>query len=184
MRRGFTLLELLTVVAALVIVFGVMVSLARHVRSSSAEQLTKRLLSGLDRALHRHEAAHADVPLSPPLLLDGDDPVDEPVLLQRATQNNRAWVRALGGELLRESRSDPAGVVDPLGELPLWLYDERSLRDAWGTPIVLMPRGHPRIGMDAGDRAFFLSAGPDRCFLTRQDNLYSYESRGMSESPR
>jgi hypothetical protein len=29
--------------------------------------------------------------------------------------------------------------------------------------------------MALGDRPFFVSAGPDRRFLTREDNLYSYE---------
>lgn len=184
MRRGFTMLDVLVVVAALVIVLGLMVSLARYVRSSSSEQLTERLLADLDRALHRYEAAHAGKPPTLPVLLAGEETADEVTLRQRATQNNRAWVRALSGELLHEARPDVGAIADPLGELPVWLYDEVSLRDAWGTPIVLMPRGHARIGMDAEDRAFFLSAGPDRRFLTRQDNLYSYETRGLGGGPR
>src|SRR5437868_12102334 len=46
--RGFTLIEMLTTVAVLVIVLGLMVSLARDVRNRSAERLTKDLLRRLD----------------------------------------------------------------------------------------------------------------------------------------
>jgi prepilin-type N-terminal cleavage/methylation domain-containing protein len=177
MRRGFTLLELLTVVAALVIVFGLMVSLARHVRGSSAVALTSRLLADLDAALRDYQSGHPGSVNALPLLTDDQDQADEAVLQLRALENNRAWVKALLRELRQQSTEDDL----PLAQLPVWLYDERSLRDPWGTPVVLMPRGHPLLGMSAGDRAFFLSAGPDRCFLTREDNLYSYESRGLNE---
>src|SRR5256885_2776690 len=45
---AFTLIEMLTTVAVLVIVLGLMVSLARDVRNRSAERLTKDLLRRLD----------------------------------------------------------------------------------------------------------------------------------------
>ena len=51
-RAGYTLLEMLTTIAALIIVLGLMVGLARSVRSASAQELTKDLpenLSGLIR---------------------------------------------------------------------------------------------------------------------------------------
>jgi len=41
-RRAFTLIEMLVTCAVLVIVMGLMVSLARHVRSTSANELTAR----------------------------------------------------------------------------------------------------------------------------------------------
>src|SRR4051812_40017207 len=46
--RAFTLIEMLTTVAALVIVLGLMVSLARDVRHRSADHLTKDILRRLD----------------------------------------------------------------------------------------------------------------------------------------
>lgn len=177
MRRGFTLLELLTVVAGMVIVLGLMVSLARHVRGSSADALTSQLLAHLDRALREYLAKHPSATPALPLLLNDHEQPDEAALQLRAVENNRAWVRTLLRELRKQSIEDDF----PIAQLPVWLYDERSLHDPWGTPVVLMPRGHPLLGMTAGDRAFFLSAGPDRRFLTRQDNLYSYESSGLNE---
>src|SRR5438552_946186 len=50
-RPAFTLIEMLTTVAVLVIVLGLMVSLARHVREKSAQALTKNLLRRLDGAM-------------------------------------------------------------------------------------------------------------------------------------
>src|SRR5215203_6362133 len=47
-RSAFTLVEMLTTVAVLVIVLGLMTSLARDVRTRSAERLTKDVLHRLD----------------------------------------------------------------------------------------------------------------------------------------
>src|SRR5437667_11857331 len=53
---GFTLIEMLTTVAVLVIVLGLMVSLARDVRNRSAERLTKDLLRRLDLLVAQYKA--------------------------------------------------------------------------------------------------------------------------------
>jgi hypothetical protein len=34
---------------------------------------------------------------------------------------------------------------------------------------------HPSVGMAPDNRFFLFSAGPDRRYLTRDDNLYSYD---------
>src|SRR4051794_1464097 len=53
-RRAFTLIEMMTTVAVLVIVLGLMVSLARDVRTRSAERLTKDLLARLDTLVEQY----------------------------------------------------------------------------------------------------------------------------------
>src|SRR3954449_8973257 len=53
-ETGFTLIEMLTTVAVLIIVLGLMVSLARYVRNSSATQLTRELLVDLDTAMSNY----------------------------------------------------------------------------------------------------------------------------------
>src|SRR6478672_5781063 len=55
-RLGFTLVEMLTTVAVLVIVLGLMVSLARDVRTRSADRLTKDLLRRLDTLVAQYKA--------------------------------------------------------------------------------------------------------------------------------
>jgi type II secretory pathway pseudopilin PulG len=184
-QRGFTLVEFFTVIAALVIVLGLMVSLARYVRSRSAEQLARQLMDDLGQVLERYVERYDDVPAAPPLIDDAVPPTaQEERLDERSAANNRAWVRAMQQQILLSTRASDDPRSDPLGQLPIWLYDERSLRDPWGTPIVLMAGQHPLIGMSAGDRPFLVSAGADRRFLTRQDNLYSYEGRSTFENAR
>jgi type II secretory pathway pseudopilin PulG len=179
---GFTLLEMLTTVAALIILMGLAVSLAREVRRRSADELTRDVLAQLDIMLRRYEARHdgaipAVAPLIPvgpfrsPTTTSADSLTlpDAATLARTAGQNNRDLVEAF-----RRS----GGFADELfGKLPRTMYDDQTLRDAWGQPIVFMPTMHPQIGMAEGNRPFFFSAGPDRDYLTREDNLYSYEGR-------
>lgn len=171
LRRGFTLVEMLTSIAALIIVFGLMVSLANFVRNNSATDLTVSLLRKLDEQVvqysRRFEGHFPPAPLFDPQLAE-----NEAALARLARQNNEAVIRALG------SQANLSATV--FAELPSTVYDPetQTLRDAWGSPIVFMRTMHPAIGMALDDRPFFFSAGPDRKYLTREDNLYSYEAAG------
>jgi len=166
---------MLTTVAVLVIVLGLMVSLARDVRQRSAERLTKDLLHRLDLLVAQYRARSCKglpeekaklYPIVHPLM-DAEG-TDEAHLRANAMQNNIELVRTL------KSQVDLSGTA--FSDLSIANYNEVNILDAWGSPIVYMPHQHPQIGMASGDRSFFFSAGPDRKFLTRQDNLYSYES--------
>jgi len=179
-RRGFTLIEMLTTVAVLVIVLGLMVSLARDVRNRSAERLTKDLLRRLDFLVAQYKQRNLKglpreeqdlYPVVHPLL--GQDPIDigdEAKQRENALANNRELIRTL------KSQVDLSG--GPFSDLSIANYNEVNLLDAWGSPVVFMPHQHPLVGMAAGNLGFFFSAGPDRRYLTRQDNLYSYEGAG------
>ena len=170
---------MLTTVAVLVIVLGLMVSLARDVRNRSAERLTKDLLRRLDLLVGQYKSRNKLLPreqqdlypLVHPLL--GNDPIDigdEAKQRENALANNRELIRTL------KTQVDLSG--GPFSDLSIANYNEVNLLDAWGSPIVYMPHQHPLVGMAAGDSGFFFSAGPDRRYLTRQDNLYSYEGAG------
>jgi hypothetical protein len=185
---------MLATVAALVIVLGLMVSLARYVRRQASDQLTKQLLAQLDTLMRQYETRYHAVPAVPafvpgvasggesaatqpsplrpftpsPLLVPTDDALpDEQTLQDSASANNRAVVKALHVE----ARRRPGAFAN----LPSSFFEEGVLHDAWGTPIVFMPALHPAVGMAMENRPFFLSAGPDRRFRTLEDNLYSYE---------
>jgi prepilin-type N-terminal cleavage/methylation domain-containing protein len=183
-RRAFTLVEMLTTVAVLVIVLGLMVSLARDVRTRSAERLTKDLLRRLDGLVAQYrknlrgvsDADRHNYPIVHPLFegvgeLPGPE-VDETKLRENALLNNRDLIRTL------KSQVDLSN--NEFKDLSIANYNEVNILDAWGSPIVFMPHQHPRVGMAAGDQSFFFSAGPDRKYLTRPDNLYSYEGPGGS----
>lgn len=165
-RRGYTLLEMATTVAALVIVLGLMVSLARHVRDQSSNELTVELLRKLDRLMSQYQQRNDGHLPTVTRVMSGESR-DETSIRRLARLNNEQFLRALRGtESLAKDFSD----------LSIATYDEVNLRDAWGEAIVFMPEQHPDIGMAPRNRFFFFSAGPDRQYLTRTDNLYSYEA--------
>jgi hypothetical protein len=159
---------MLATVAALIIVLGLMVSLARYVRDRSANVLTKDLLLKLDLVMAEYQKDNDGQlpPVAP--FQTGAGVLDEATIEQGARKNNQEFVRCL-----RRQQDLSTGVFN---NLPISIYDEVTLRDAWGTPIVFMPQMHPAVGMAPHNRFFFFSAGPDRQFLTREDNLYSYET--------
>jgi hypothetical protein len=166
---------MLTVVAVLVIVLGLMVSLARDVRTRSADRLTKDLLARLDGLVDQYRRPLRTLPdeqwrIYPAVqpLVTPQGPNDETRLRDNAAANNR--------ELIRTLKSQMDLSAGPFSDLSIANYNEVNVLDAWGSPIVYMPSQHPLIGMAGGDRSFFFSAGPDRRYLTRQDNLYSYEA--------
>jgi prepilin-type N-terminal cleavage/methylation domain-containing protein len=169
LRRGFTLLEMLTTVAALVIVLGLMVDLARYVRNDSSVKLTKQLLYQCDMLLAQYQLHHnGQLPaIAPFAYAEGN--LDEATLQRRAIVNNREFVAAL--------RSEAGNSSDLFGGLPDSIYNEATLSDAWGSPIVFMPSMHREIGIAPENHSFFFSAGPDRRYLTQDDNLYSYEEK-------
>jgi hypothetical protein len=170
-RSAFTLVELATTVAALVIVMGLMVSLARYVRNTSAVELTKKLLHDLDQFSAEYSARHGGAVLNVPPLIPpattGSGPMDEAAMQKNALANNQAFVAAL--------RSEAGFNSNAFVGVPESIYDDNTLRDAWGTPLVYMPAMNPAIGMAPQNKPFFFSAGPDRKFSTQEDNLYSYE---------
>src|SRR4051812_11570877 len=59
-RAGFTLIEVATTVAVLIIVLGLMVSLARQVRKQAGMTLTKDLLRRLDAAMAQYALRNGD----------------------------------------------------------------------------------------------------------------------------
>jgi len=184
------MIEMLVTVAGLIIVLGLMVSLARYVRERAAVALTKELLRQLDDLATQYAQRNggqlpAVTPFPPPFAAqvqppaksgppqwDEADPADRKALLAAALENNRLIVNALKAE---------SGSSAALNSLPLSIYNDVVLRDAWGSPIVFMPSKHPLVGTAANNRYFFFSAGPDRLYLTQDDNLYSYDDLTLEQ---
>jgi type II secretory pathway pseudopilin PulG len=163
-RSGFTIVEMLTTTAVLIIVLGLMVSLARHVRQDSADQLTKDILRRLDEAMSAYVNREGALPPVADFITSETLP-SESTLARSAERNDENFVYALKSRGLISGRFD---------DLSLAYFDEVSIRDAWGSPIVFMSKMHPAVGMNPRGW-FFFSAGPDRKYLTRDDNIYSYD---------
>ena len=81
-RRGYTLVEMLTTVAVLIIVMGLMVTLARHVRERAAVALTGDVLRRLDAAMAQYRGRHDRLPavlaFPPPLETGGTEAAGSP----------------------------------------------------------------------------------------------------------
>jgi hypothetical protein len=171
--HAYTVVEMLATIAALVIALGLLLSLTRHVRASSADELTKDLLRRLDQAMARYISLQGALPPVEPLIEGSQSAKEDAALAQRAEVNNLKVV-----QILQSCKLLPAGGFD---DLPVFYFDGRIVRDAWGSPIVFMATMHPDIGM-AAKGWFFFSAGPDRKYTTKSDNLYSYELPGLDQS--
>jgi hypothetical protein len=180
-------------------VLGLMVSLARFVRDRSANSLSRDVLAQLSLQLDAYMAHnHDQLPAVTPLV-EGDGPLpDEETLARAARKNNQEIVAALKNDArTRFGTTNPSPNADPsndlFGRLPVAMYNNAALHDAWGNPIVFMAGMHPQIGMapqrnpqvgqPPKDAPFFFSAGPDQKYDTRDDNLYSYESLPVNAPP-
>jgi hypothetical protein len=166
---------MLTTVAALVILLGLMVSLSNYVRNASAVNLTRSQLRQLDALMAQYEKHYGSLPDVPPFIDPKKPDPTEEGLRQAALANNRV-ITAL---LRPEAAISPGDATSLRAEA----YNEPVLNDAWGTPIVFMPAMNPLIGMAPQNRRFFFSAGRDHRFLTQEDNLYSYEEGTTTIQP-
>jgi type II secretory pathway pseudopilin PulG len=163
-KSAFTILELLTTLALIVIVLGLMVSLARYVRANSADQVTRRVLLELETQLDAYHARFKAYPAA------------DVIAAQTSETGVAASIAAAAPGVATVLRIGPPqpGVSD---------LTALDLRDAWGRAIGYLPHHHPEIGMAPENRPFFFSAGPDGKYLTRQDNLYSYEQTRPTRLP-
>jgi type II secretory pathway pseudopilin PulG len=176
-ERGYTLVELFLTLAVLMIILGLMINLANRVRRESADRLTRQTLARLTVLMGEYQARHnGELPAAQPLV-DSGQAIDETTLHAAARLNNADFVTALNlAALAKKSNPSDDATNDPLrSSLITTGPDTGLLEDPWGSPIVFMPRQDPAIGMAPGDAFFFVSAGPDRKYLTREDNVYSYE---------
>jgi type II secretory pathway pseudopilin PulG len=201
---AYTLVELFLTLAVLMIVLGMMINLSNRVRKQSAEKVTREMLSRLTVLMAQYQNQYGQLPPITPLLAGDSARPDEASLLASALQNSNDYCRYLhlqprasGGDdpiasALHSSPSSPVtGNRLPDDAIPhdtaphdMVPHDtaphdmvphDMVLEDAWGSPIVFMAHQHPAVGMAPGDHFFFFSAGQDRKYLTREDNLYSYE---------
>ncbi len=163
---------MLTTIAILIIVLGLMVSLARHVRAASADQLTKDILHQFDEAMAQYIQIAGQPPAVQLFIPDSTAAPSESVLQRAAVVNNQEVVKALQDSSLNNKED---GLLNGrFDDLSIAYYDHVNVRDAWGSPIVFMAKMHPAVGMTSRGW-FFFSAGPDRRYLSRDDNLYSYD---------
>lgn len=171
-RRGLGLIELLTLVAVLMIGLAMMVATARHVRSTSANELTRKRMRALADAAIEVIEKGADPTLPVPATAPGE-PEDRIRAFARASSRRLDDVLAAGAP-------DRPAIADAIAAVAA---GRPELDDAWGQPIALMPGQQPSLGMAPDDTPFLVSAGPDGRFLTLSDNIYSYDLPALLPKP-
>jgi hypothetical protein len=146
--QTFGSLELATACAALVILLGLAVSLARYVRSADSQAAFVEQLTVLNGTLVRR-GVPPELAYFAEDLAEGEarNPAE---VHESAMRNAESWANFLGVA--------PAARFDP-----------------WGMPVVLIDGPHPLLGMAPHLRAFFMSAGPDGRYFTLADNVYGYD---------
>jgi type II secretory pathway pseudopilin PulG len=151
--RAFGLIELLALVAILAVLLALAVSVSRNVRAVGSLQSTQEKIVKLIAACS-HFAGMTGEKL----------PVQSlPERSQLAEGDWRSWAILSTRQLVLQMEA--AG--HPL--------EPSMLRDAWGSPVALVPSASAKLGAAPGNAPFFMSAGPDRKYLTLSDNIYSYE---------
>lgn len=146
--RGLTVLELCAFVSVVAVLLGGMVSLARHLRSRSAEALTRERIEVLSRQVQPFW---------------NDPELNRPMPKSLNESDLRVW-----------AETNNARLTAILSKADIWVRPELFL-DAWGTPIALVTQGGRQLGIPLNDSPFLVSAGPDRQFASLGDNLYSYD---------
>jgi hypothetical protein len=169
-RRALGLIELLTLVAVLMIALALMVGTARHVRSASANELTRKRMLALADAAGEAISRGVD-PTLPTSEIPATDA--EARFQQFALRSSLRLEAALNDR--GTAAAKPAMTPGLATAIVAATVGRPELDDAWGRPIALMPRQEPSIGMAPDDGPFLVSAGPDGRFLTLSDNIYSYD---------
>ena len=152
------------------IALALMVGTARHVRSASANELTRKRMLALADAAGKAISRGVDptLPMSEVLVTDA-----EARLQQFALRSSLRVDQALNDR--GSATATPAMTPRLATAIVAATVGRPELDDAWGRPIALMPRQEPSIGMAPDDGPFLVSAGPDGRFLTLSDNIYSYD---------
>lgn len=168
-RRGLGLIELLTLVSILMVALALMVGTARHVRSASSTELTRKRMLALADAAGAAIARGIDptLPVSAPVAGGGQEERFQRFALQSSVRLDAAIATR------REAKADSARPI--ANAIAAAAAGRPELDDAWGRPIALIPRQEPQLGMAPDDGPFLVSAGPDGRFLTLSDNIYSYD---------
>ncbi len=175
-RRGLASADVLVVVAIIGLLLGVATSLARQAREDVRHGRVIDVFRTLEAARLGYADAFGANPDIPAFLPPGTEQLSEEelgleVMTARSVRNNVVAVERLLPYVVD---------LDPLRRLPTLRFDGQRLLDPWGQPIVYDAGGTGLLGTARNDSPFFLSAGPDRDYRTRGDNLYSYEHVGAS----
>jgi prepilin-type N-terminal cleavage/methylation domain-containing protein len=156
---GFTLVELLTVMAIIALLIGLMVPALSHVRTSAKVVQQKAQLKSIETALEAFNGMYGDYPPSNETTPDAVPPVEPYTVNTRVTVGAQKLAEAVLG-------------VDLRGFDPRSSFDRRTIELSKEPYAVLgLPAGDPATQTDV-DSSLNRRKGP---YITINENVNSYE---------
>jgi general secretion pathway protein G len=166
---GFTLLEVLAVIAIIAVVTGLVVGAGRRVSASGKSARARAELVALSAALETYRVAHGDYPRT-------GDPTDllQALIGKRRPDQQPVTTRPLI-ETLRFVTSDGADpfvnasavLLDPWGQPYSYAYKSQT---PWLNPRYVLGSAGPDAAMHA---ALSVGGFPDRAAGENGDNIYA-----------
>lgn len=193
-HRGFTLAELLIVIAIIGLLVTMTVLVGRSVVGKGKIDQAQQIMLVLDQALSEYQAETGSIPAfreddyNPPTGVPGrerDIRKEVAVFIGQAKGYSTIdkMLGAIDSQFLVKRNAIYADLIDHAYAGTISVDDDRpSVRDPWGMEILYI---HPHrdnedafelLGRPVNDRPYFVSAGPDLLYHTIEDNIYSYEA--------
>jgi prepilin-type N-terminal cleavage/methylation domain-containing protein len=183
LRKAFTIIELMIVVAIIAVLIGLVVPSLRTLSNSAKSRETRQNMENLRAMMKELELQGGLVGLVPagPItvgVVNEDAPGRYgPAVVQ--TSNSMARMRQIPANKRAIEQWPPTKILRAQGGVT-----NPVLLDGWYNPIIIVPPeglnvtvgGASRTIVNPEGKPFFASAGPDADFGTGDDNVYSIEN--------
>jgi len=171
-RSGFTLIELIVVVAIISILMGLVVTSVGRIRQSAHVAATKALMEGVSSGLNRFYTEFGAYPPSTVDELGDASETDKYSLCKYLCTTDRSVVEKLlnikpTGRSMERFLDPPPEYVIKEADTP----DQWILVDAWGTPLVYVNCLQYTEGKKADPTSTY--TGDDKCHNPTSFDLYS-----------
>lgn len=164
-RNGFTLVELLTVVAIILILAGIVVGVQRGVYASQANARAKAEIQTIATALEQYKAAYGTYPRIPSSGTAANDP--ERLFRHLTGQVYSVYKVNSEGSYVWQEESVTGTAQRPFIDAALFGVDDKKdakrLRDPWQQDYIYLYSDEDDNGKKFGDHFFILySTGADK----------------------
>lgn len=178
-KRGFTLVEMMVVVAVLVILFGIGIAIGPEIIDAGEEQLTIGTMRSLEGILEDYTSR-----VGAPVNNVGDFPRDWSGTIYEITSAGEAEDKSIQ-QFYIATKAIPDIEQGTYASMPTTLFtEEDEIIDGWQVPLIYCATtestGNYFSFLPTYDRPFFASAGADGLWGNgtdedSEDNIYSYQ---------